>query len=204
MRYFLFFLFSLSFFMAMSQSSSNYISKIEAYRTEYKNSFLQEDVSPLDSSDLKDLRFFKADENYRVDCTFELTPEAKVFDMTTYSGKLKPYRKYGIIRFELNGSHQTLALYQSQTHLNHPVYKYYLFLPFKDETNGELSYGGGRYIDIKVSEIIDNRITIDFNKTYNPWCAYSSGYNCPIPPEENHLDIPLPAGEMEFAGTYKK
>jgi uncharacterized protein (DUF1684 family) len=78
-----------------------------------------------------------------------------------------------------------------------------LFLPFQDETNGDDTYGGGRYMDLKITDIRDNRITLDFNKCYNPWCAYSDGYNCPVPPKSNHLPIEVKAGEKMFKGAYK-
>ena len=68
----------------------------------------------------------------------------------------------------------------------------HLFLPFTDNTNGVETYGGGRYIDLKIPA--GNTINIDFNKAYNPYCAYSDKYSCPIPPPENHLDIEIKAG----------
>ncbi len=79
------------------------------------------------------------------------------------------------------------------------VYKDHLFLPFTDLTSGEESYGGGRYIDLETTGIINNRLVIDFNKAYNPYCTYSDGYNCPIPPRENDLPVAIRAGEKAFA-----
>jgi uncharacterized protein len=84
------------------------------------------------------------------------------------------------------------------------LYKNNLFLPFKDHTNGEESYGGGRYINLYTTDIQDGKIEIDLNTCYNPWCAYSDGYNCPIPPKENHLEMEVRAGEKNFKGSYKK
>jgi len=72
-----------------------------------------------------------------------------------------------------------------------------LFLPFTDLTNGTVSYGGGRYIDLKIPEEED-AIVIDFNTAYNPYCAYSPRYSCPIPPEENHLEIEIPVGVKQY------
>ncbi len=82
--------------------------------------------------------------------------------------------------------------------MNDPTYKNYLFLPFTDLTSGEESYGGGRYIDLETTDIFNNKVIIDFNKAYNPYCAYASGYNCPIPPRENDLPVAVKAGEMNF------
>jgi hypothetical protein len=77
-------------------------------------------------------------------------------------------------------------------------YKNYLFIPFTDVTNGTDTYEGGRYIDISTSDIRDNKLTLDFNKAYNPYCCYTNGYNCPIPPKENELTIAVNAGEMKY------
>ena len=72
----------------------------------------------------------------------------------------------------------------------------YLFLPFTDLTSGVDTYGGGRYIDQKIPE--GNSIIIDFNQSYNPYCAYNPRYSCPIPPPENDLLIEIMAGVKDF------
>jgi uncharacterized protein (DUF1684 family) len=80
-----------------------------------------------------------------------------------------------------------------------PEYKDHLFLPFTDLTSGEETYTAGRYIDLSFEDIIDNKVVIDFNKAYNPYCAYVSGkYNCPIPPRENTLSVAILAGEKNY------
>lgn len=182
-----------------AQSGKAYSKSILLHRKHYKKEFLKEGRSPLDKKGVKKLRFFPPDENYRLDCTFEPTPDAEPFDMATYSGITKPYVQYGIATFELNGQKRQLAIYQSLQLRQMPAYRDYLFIPFKDPTNGESTYGGGRYMDIQTGDIQDGRLILDFNKAYNPYCAYSDGYNCPIPPDENHLDIPIEAGEMDFS-----
>lgn len=92
-----------------------------------------------------------------------------------------------------------LNLYQSQDLLQNEQYKTYLFLPFTDATTGKESYHAGRYIDLKMEDIIDGKVVIDFNKAYNPYCAYVTGrYNCPIPPSENNLSIAIIAGEKDY------
>ena len=77
-------------------------------------------------------------------------------------------------------------------------YKDYLFIPFGDATSGLTSYGGGRYMDFTLADIKDNTLVIDFNKAYNPYCAYTIGYNCPIPPKENLLTEAINAGEKNY------
>lgn len=84
-----------------------------------------------------------------------------------------------------------------------PAYKDLLFLPFTDQTNNKETYGGGRYIDLNVNDIRNNHLEIDFNKAYNPYCAYSDGYRCPIPPEENDLPISIIVGEKLYTGEKK-
>jgi uncharacterized protein (DUF1684 family) len=80
-------------------------------------------------------------------------------------------------------------------------YRNLLFLPFTDRTTGKESYDGGRYIDLDMSSIQNNEVVIDFNKAYNPYCAYVSGrYSCPIPPAENRLAVAVKAGEMRYGG----
>lgn len=178
--------------------NDTYKQEILLHREEYKNKFLESERSPLGSEDLKFLQFFEPNEAYRVICDFVETPDAAPFDLPTYSGITKPYVQFGWLKFKLNGKDYSLAIYQNLQLRVMPKYRDYLFLPFKDETNGEETYGGGRYLDFQKSDIINNRITLDFNKAYNPWCAYSDGFNCPIPPKENHLAASILAGERQY------
>jgi hypothetical protein len=92
-----------------------------------------------------------------------------------------------------------LIVYRNPALAKMPEYKDYLFLPFTDETNGKGTYAGGRYIDMNTADFKNNRVTIDFNKAYNPYCAFGGGYQCPKPPDENHLNITIEAGEKNFA-----
>lgn len=103
------------------------------------------------------------------------------------------YRRYGYIYFELNGKKCRLTAYQNMELIKKEEYKNYLFIPFRDGTSGVESYGGGRYLDVTIPE--NETITIDFNLAYNPYCAYSYRYSCPVPPEENTLKIRIEAGE---------
>ena len=132
--------------------------------------------------------------NYRVNAKFEATPNEEAFVMAT-SGPRKPnYKKFGILKFKLNNENHELAVYQNQGFLNHPMYKNYLFLPFSDFTNGVETYGGGRYIDMKIPK--SETVVLDFNQAYNPYCAYTTGYSCPIVPKENQLELEVRAGIM--------
>ncbi len=182
----------------MAQEDNDFAKAIKKHRKHYKKEFLKDKRSPLEKKDLKKLRFYEADPKYAVRCAFRETPNEKPFELATYSGITKPYRKYGELSFEIDGKPYSLAVYQSLRLIKMPQYKNHLFIPFKDLTNGETTYGGGRYIDIETTDIVDDQLLLDFNTCYNPWCAYSDGYNCPIPPKENHLEVAIEAGEKGY------
>ncbi len=190
--------------LLQAQTDKAFTKAIKKHRKHYKKEFLEESRSPLNKKDTKLLRFFSPDQSFEVKCTFTRTPDAQPFDLATYSGITKPYVKYGTLSFELNEKEHQLAVYQSINLRKIPAYKDYLFIPFKDATNGKTTYGGGRYIDITLKDIKDGVLILDFNKAYNPWCAYSDGYNCPIPPTENHLEVAIEAGEKNWLGEKKK
>lgn len=186
-----------------SKNRSPFEQDIYQYRLEYLQSFLEEERSPLEKSDLKNLRFFQADSNFVVKADYQLFSDQEAMDFPTSSGKKKSYRKYARLDFELEQKDLILFVYQSMTLKDMDDYKDYLFLPFTDLTSGEQSYGGGRYIDLKIQDFNDAKVVIDFNKAYNPWCAYSDGFNCPIPPRENDIEVAITAGEMTYKGKYK-
>ncbi|MFC4632320.1 DUF1684 domain-containing protein [Dokdonia ponticola] len=160
-------------------------------------------TSILSKKQLKDfhgLEFYPIDLKFRVSATFTKTPDATPFDMALSSGRTREYVMYGIANFEIEGKTFTLPIYQNTYYRDHPEHEYgqSLFLPFTDYTSGDGSYGGGRYIDIEQSDIVDGTLSIDFNKNYNPYCAYTTGYNCPIPPAYNDLTIRIEAGVKDF------
>ena len=99
-----------------------------------------------------------------------------------------------VAKFKLDEKDYAVNVYQSHRLRDMDEYKEHLFFPFNDLTNGDTSYGGGRYIDLTIPK--GNTIVLDFNKSYNPYCAYTSGYSCPIPPIENYIDSEIKAGIM--------
>ncbi len=193
------FVLTLVLFSSLSFAQDNFDRSIKDFRKKYMKEFLENERAPLQNDEaLSYMRFFDPNENFKVEATFEKTPKAKSFDMPTFSGINKPYVQYGWLTFEIDGKEHKLAIYQNLKLRLVPQYRDYLFLPFKDKTNASSSYGGGRYIDVKKSDIRDGKMVLDFNKAYNPWCAYADGYSCPIPPSENHLKIEVLAGEKEY------
>ena len=145
------------------------------------------------------LKFFAPDEHYRVLARFERKEQSAWMQMKTSASTVKIYRVYGVIHFTIHDTVLHLNLYQSQALMESEKYRNLLFLPFTDLTTGKESYDGGRYIDLDMSSIQNNEVVIDFNKAYNPYCAYVSGrYSCPIPPAENRLAVAVKAGEMRY------
>jgi len=182
----------------------DFSTEIARHRANYKQEFLTNPRSPLAAADTALLDFFPPEPAWRLAARFEPTPDAPPFDMPTYSGRTKPFRRYGFAVFQIGGTEYRLALYINLTLAQQDAYRDHLFLPFKDHSNGDTTYGGGRYLDLTTGDIApDGTVMLDLNKVYNPWCAYSDGYNCPIPPAENHLELAVPAGERNFNGERK-
>ena len=189
--YIIFFTFSFGTF------AQDFKAEIEKHREEYKAEFLKSANSPLKQDDFKYLRFYEPNEKFKVECKFVPT-KGKPFELPTSAGKTKTYVKFGELKFEIDEKKYKLAVYQSLGLKIIPQYRDYLFIPFKDLTNTKGSYGGGRYLDFRMKQLEGEKIYLDFNKAYNPYCAFSEGYSCPIPPKENHLKVAIEAGEMNF------
>jgi len=172
-------------------------------QTEFQNEINAEykdaSKSPLKVKDRKNfegLDFFKVDSIYIVKAQLERTPMSKWFNMKTTTNRVSKERVYGILQFELKGKSYQLEIYQGKDLMENEGYENYLFLPFLDETNGLESYGGGRYMDAEIPE--GNTMIIDFNKAYNPYCAYNDKYSCPIVPRKNYLNTRVEAGVKAF------
>jgi len=116
--------------------------------------------------------------------------------MKTSTSRQPEYIKYGELHFVLEGKECKLNLYQNLELIKKAGFEDYLFLPFSDQTCGKTSYIGGRYIDFKIPKT--TTVTLDFNKAYNPYCAYNSKYSCPKIPLENDLEIEIKAGVKKF------
>lgn len=175
------------------------------YQQHLNSEFADKETSPLTEEDIqsfKSLEFFEIDESYIVEATFKRTESQLPFVMPTTTERKPIYVKYGELTFTLKDEEFTLNVYQSQRLVSDPKYKDYLFIPFTDLTNGETTYGGGRYLDFKIPNSL--KVTIDFNKAYNPYCAYNGIYSCPIPPEENNLPIKIEAGVKKYKKSREK
>lgn len=170
------------------------------YQKEQNAKFKDATTSPLTDKDRKDFRgldFFKFDSTYIVKASLKRTPSAEWFNMKTTTERLSKERVFGVLTFRINGEHFSLNVYQGEENMQTKGFENYLFLPFLDDTNGEESYGGGRYIDLRIPE--SDTITIDFNRAYNPLCVYNEKFSCPLVPRENYLPIQVKAGVKMYA-----
>ena len=177
---------------------------IERFRTTRDKSFRKANESPLKKEDFvnfKGLEYFDANEKYVVKAKLEKTADAQFFMLPTSIGTTRKYFKYGVLTFELDGKSQTLNAYQSESAVKKKDTS--LFIPFRDLTNGTETYGAGRYLDIRIPA--GDEAILDFNRAYNPNCAYGSNeYSCPVPPRENFLQVKILAGEKKFSSSAKK
>jgi len=177
---------------------------IEQHRKKQEEEIRDPEKSPLDKKrrkKFKGLNYYPINLDYRLKATFVKTENPTLFKMKTTTSRLPEYQKYGEVHFKLDGEDWVLEVYQSPEISKRPGYEDYLFIPFTDETNGIDTYEVGRYIEFRIPT--SDQVILDFNKCYNPYCSYGSGYSCPIPPEVNRLPLKIPAGEMKYAPATK-
>lgn len=170
------------------------------FQKELNAKFKDASKSPLTKKGLKNFKgldFFPVDNKYKVIAKLTKTPDAPVFKFPTTTDRIASYKKYGIVSFTIDEKKLELDIYKEDP-IREIEYKDHLFLPFLDKTNGKTSYAGGRFIDIVLTNQKSDTIEIDFNTAYNPYCAYSDRYSCPITPRDNYLDIEIKAGVMKY------
>lgn len=177
--------------------------EIEAFREGKKQDFKENDHAPLKGKEIEFMRFFDPDPYYSVIAEVKRIENAESITITTSAGEKRQYIPYATLDFNLGEEAFQLIIHTSTMFLKTEKYKDLLFLMYNDETNGEETYGGGRYLELSKQDIKDGKVVLDFNKSYHPYCHYSSGYSCPIPPKENYLATKILAGEKNYAGEYK-
>ena len=162
-----------------------------------KDSFFRNDIDspipPSERSNFKGLNYFPSDDRYRVTSKLERFDTPKPIMIATSTGNRQAYMRYGAFTFEIEGRSLKLIVYKSAE--DHP-YSRSLFIPFSDETSGRETYAAGRYLDLE--EQGGDDYELDFNMAYNPYCAYSEEYTCPLPPAENKLSVRILAGEKNY------
>lgn len=184
-----------------STQKKDYEAQIKEFQYRLNVEYSDKKTSPLTDEDFKtfkSLDFFPTDTTYKVKATITYVYDAPVFKMQTTTDRLPLYKTYVLAKFTLKGKEFEIPIYQSQELMTDPQYKDYLFLPFKDLTNGKESYSGGRFLDLELPKNGAKTMIIDFNEAYNPYCAYNYKFSCPIPPDANVLDVAIPAGVKAY------
>ena len=193
----------ISLVLACQEQTDDYTQEIRAYREEQNAKFLAEKSSPLSAAERQQFtghEYFPIDEAYRVKARFEATPDAKPFQLGTSTGGTQLYRRLGILHFDIEGQPQTLEAYLRVQGFGLAAKVNYVFLPLIDATSGVSTYDAGRYLHFdKIPE--GKEWIIDFNKLYNPLCAYNPNYECPMVPSPNHLDVAIKAGVKGYWQT---
>lgn len=180
-----------------AQDDTSWSAALEVYWAGVDSAYRDTLHSPLPKEDRKDftsLPRFAADPAYRISARFHPLL-GEVFGMKTSTEREPKYRSVGTLHFDMAGATHRLIVYQNIDLSRLDDYRNYLFVPFTDLTNGESTYGGGRYLDLEGPLV--GTVELDFNRAYNPYCAYGGHYSCPIPPAENHLGVAVRAGVLK-------
>jgi uncharacterized protein (DUF1684 family) len=178
------------------QKASDPASLVREYRAGWDATMRDPHQSPLKPEErarFHGISWFPIQPAYRVTARFAPTPGRKTLQMRTSTGETRTYFKIGALTFTLQRTPCRLFAYEEagQTEGNTS-----LFIPFTDATSGHESYAGGRYLEVPLGK--GHAVTLDFNMAYNPYCAYTHGFSCPIPPRENHLAVAVKAGARAY------
>jgi uncharacterized protein (DUF1684 family) len=198
MKQFVIFLFLVQINLGFGQEKFD-VAVVEKFQEDLNVEYADAKTSPLTAEDLaqfKSLNFYPINNKAFVVAKFIRTQDEKPFEMPTSGTRRPMYVKYGEARFELEGKEFKLNIYRNIELSKKEEYKDHLFLPFSDLSSGKESYIGGKYIDLKIPN--GDTIVIDFNLSYNPYCAYNHKYSCPKVPLENDLAIEIKAGVKKF------
>ena len=164
---------------------------IEEWRNERERMFREGPDSPIPENKkatLLPIQYFPVDPSFIVPAALKLADERPVFEMPTSTGTLRRYQLVGTLEFRLQGQPMSLGAFVPAGEEIST-----LFVPFADLTSNKETYPAGRYLDVEPTS--SGIYSIDFNRAYNPYCAYNLAYECPYPPPSNRLKIEVRAGE---------
>jgi uncharacterized protein len=184
-----------SFFQG-SKDQTAYINEINQERKEKDNFMRTSPESPFADSTVTftELQYYPPNPKYKITATLTPIQNKKTIVLTTNDSKNERYIEYAYAEFDLDGFHHKLLILEM---IDMGPFRGKLFLAFGDRTSAEDTYGAGRYLDVAKNPG-SNTILLDFNKAYNPYCAYADKYSCPLPPSENLLSVPILAGEKNY------
>lgn len=194
MRKVIYSLFLINLAVLSACSQGGYEEMIREERKERDSFMRTSKESPFKNKlrDFKGLKYFDINQKYQILAKLEKIKPVEEIEIKMTQNQAETYLKYAYAYFTLEGKEYKLLLLKRN--LREPI----LFLAFTDKTSGIDTYGGGRYLDIPFHRGQGDKIKIDFNKVYNPFCTYNEKYDCPLPPRENHLDIAIKAGEKNY------
>jgi uncharacterized protein (DUF1684 family) len=164
------------------------LTEFRKHKDEFFKSGPDSPLSPEQRRRFKGLEYYPENKALRFDVTVKKFDKPEKVQMQTSTGQVQTFNKYGTFDFKVDGQTATLTVYSSREDD--------AFVPFADATSGQETYGAGRYLEL--DWLGNDRFHVDFNLAYNPWCAYSPHYSCPLPPGENRLKVPIRAGEKNF------
>lgn len=170
------------------------MSELDDFRRAKDSMFAHDADSPLPPEErtrFAGLSYYAFDASFRFEVDVEPAESAEDLTMSTSTGDEVVYRRFGAVHFTVDGQEARLTLFEDDDEGE-------IFIPFRDSTSGTETYGAGRYLE--VSRPAARRVTLDFNYAYNPYCAYSEAYSCPLAPAENWLRVPIRAGEKRYEG----
>jgi uncharacterized protein len=176
--------------VACASGPEDYGARIAAERAQKDEMFRQDrresPVKPEELEKFLPLSYFPIDESYAVPAQLDPAPERIAITMPTSTGQLRTVQRVGTLRFNLKGQPLKLTAFLEEGSRR-------LFVPFSDLTSGTETYQAGRYMNLDPSP--SGIYIVDFNIAYNPYCYYNAEYDCPLPPSENRLAVPVRAGE---------
>lgn len=170
------------------------MSELDEFRRDKDQFFGHDPDSPLSADQrrgFKGLAYYPENPALVVKGTLDPNVEAGEVRMETTGGSEQVYTRAGILRFAVDGQQAHVTLFATED-------SHELFVPFRDATSGKGSYPAGRYLEVEPPDA-NGQVAVDFNFAYNPFCAYNPEYNCPLPPVENWLKVPIQAGEKTFS-----
>ncbi len=167
------------------------LSEFRTAKDEFFRTDPQSPLTPEQKKEFKGLNYFPENDALRFETGIETFPERSVIEIQTSTGDVQRYQRYGKIHFEVNGTPAELTLFANQDGF---------FLPFVDSLANKETYGAGRYLEPEV--LSNGKLLVDFNMSYNPYCAYSPTWSCPMTPFENRLKVPIEAGEKIPEGNW--
>jgi len=156
----------------------------------------QSPIPPEERQKFRGLRYYPLDLNFRFELELYEHSNKEMIKIEDTKGNIREFLRWGEFRFNVGNENCALQAYKSASEEER------LFVPFRDATSGKETYGAGRYLDLDLRDYAtDERWILDFNRAYNPWCAYSEDYACPFVPPENWLKVPIRAGEKNYIKT---